>query len=69
MQVRLSFISIYYHELNTDELEKQSKGLFASSKWYIKLKQTKQTVWQNADSGSRINYNCKYRQYFFVVNH
>lgn len=36
MQVRSTFIHIYYNDLNTDELEKQSKGLFASSKWYIK---------------------------------
>jgi len=34
-----------------------------------KLKQTKQIVWQKADSGSRINYNCKYGQSLFVVNH
>lgn len=69
MQLHSLLINAYYNELNTDELEKQSKSLFASSKRYIKQTKLDKTVWQNADSGSRINYNCKYRQSLFVVNH
>lgn len=44
MQLHSLLINAYYNELNTDELEKQSKSLFASSKRYIKQTKLDKTV-------------------------